>query len=302
MTMTTHPALERDPFQLARDSFETTSKWLRDGGAVDHSLLEAGLEERGREVLRLLYQAQLDELSWVERREAARAPVREGTSVRARSRQLETIFGRVVFHRLGHKVGKQKTRFPLDARLNLPAEMYSHPVQRRVAEQARVVAWDGVVEHVDETTGAHVPKRQAEQITREAAMDFDAFYAQQPANDTVGADALLVGSADAKGVRMLPQALREATRKAAEAEQAAALHGDPMGQKQLRLHDRRMAIITAVWEQLPCPRTANDIVADLQRPPDCPKVRKPSLPRPQNKRVSASVEKSLSTGFAEMFD
>jgi hypothetical protein len=302
MTMTTHPALERDPFQLARDSFETTIKWLRDGGAVDHSLLEAGLEERGREVLRLLYQAQLDELSWVERREAARAPVREGTSVRARSRQLETIFGRVVFHRLGHKVDKQKTRFPLDARLNLPAEMYSHPVQRRVAEQARAVAWDGVVEHVDETTGAHVPKRQAEQITREAAMDFDAFYAQQPANDTVGADALLVGSADAKGVRMLPQALREATRKAAEAEQAAALHGDPMGQKQLRLHDRRMAIITAVWEQLPCPRTANDIVADLQRTPDCPKVRKPSLPRPQNKRVSASVEKSLSTGVAEMFD
>src|SRR6202167_3424458 len=95
MTMTTHPALERDPFQLARDSFETTIKWLSDGGAVDHSLLEAGLEERGREVLRLLYQAQLDELSWVERREAARAPVRNVTSVRSTRRQLEATIWRV---------------------------------------------------------------------------------------------------------------------------------------------------------------------------------------------------------------
>src|ERR1700691_4656658 len=123
MTMTTHPALERDPFQLARDSFETTIKWLSDGGAVDHSLLEGELEERGREVLRLLYQAQLDELSKTERSEAAQTPIAEGTSVRTRSRQFESTFGRLRLCRLGYKVGEHKTHYPLDKRLNLPSEV-----------------------------------------------------------------------------------------------------------------------------------------------------------------------------------
>jgi len=304
MPMATHSAFESDPFQLAREGFEAIVGWLRDSGSsVDHSLLEEGLGERGREVLRLLYQAQLDELSKVEKNKAARTPIPQGTSVRTRGREIETTFGRVRFRRLGYKVSKRKTHYPLDERLNLPAEVYSHPLRRRVAEQARVVAWDGVVEHVDDTTGAHVPKRQAEQLTREAAKDFDAFYAQRPANDTLAAGALLVASSDGKGIRMLPKALREATRKAAEADQAAAIHGDPMAQKKkLRLHDRRMAIVTAVWEQQPQPRAASDIVSELQRTPERSKERKTPLPRPQNKRVSASVQKSLSTGVGEMFD
>jgi hypothetical protein len=117
----------------------------------------------------------------------------------------------------------------------------------------------------------------------------------------LAAGALLVGSSDGKGVRVLPNALREATRKAAEADKAVAVRGDPMAKKKPRLHDKRMAIITAVWEQQPQPRTANDIVTELRRTPG-PKARKHPLPRPQNKRVSASVQKSLSTGVGEMFD
>jgi hypothetical protein len=303
MTMAPHSALEGDPFRLARGGFEAIIRWLEDNRAsMDHSLLEEGLEDRGREVLRQLYQAQLDELFKVERREAARTPTPQGTSVRARSRQIETTLGRVRLSRLGYKVIERKTRYPLDERLNLPSEVYSHPLRRRVAEQARAIAWDGVVEHVDTATGAHVPKRQAENLTRESATDFDAFYAQRPTNDTLATGALLVASSDGKGVRMLPKALREATRKAAEADQAAALHGDPMAQKKLRLHDKRMAIVTAVWEQQPLPRTASDIVAELQRAPERSEARKPQLPRPQNKRVSASVQKNLATGVGEMFD
>ena len=124
-----------------------------------------------------------------------------------------------------------------------------------------------MVKDVDERTSAHVPKRQAEQSAREAAKDFEAFYAQRPANDLLGANTLLAGSSDAKGVRMLPKALREATRKAAEAEKAAAVRGDPMAQKKLRPHDKRMAAVAAVWQQEPLQRTADDIVAELQRTP-----------------------------------
>jgi hypothetical protein len=303
MTMATHPALECDPFQRARDGLEAIVGWLKGSGAsVDHSVLEEELVTRGREVLRQLYQAHLDELSRVERRDAVRTPIPDGTTVRARSRQIEPTFGRVRLSRLGYKVRGQKVRYPLDERLNLPKEIYTHPLRRRVAEQARAVAWDGVVEHIDDTTGAHVPKRQAEQLTREAAKDFDAFYAQHPANDTLAVGTLLMASADGKGVRVLQKALREATRKAAEADQAAAMHGDPMAKKKPRMHDKRMAIVTAVWEQQPQPRTASDIVSELQRTPERSKVRKPLLPRPQNKRVAASVQKNLSTGISEMFD
>jgi len=303
MTMAPQSALECDPFELARDHFEAIVGWLRCNEVpMDHSLLEGGLEERGREVLRLLYQARLDELSKAEKSEAARTPVPKDTSVRGRSRQFETLFGRVRWLRLGYKVAGQPTRYPLDEPLNLPSEVYSHPLRRRVAEQARAGAWDGVVEHVDGVTGAHVPKRQAEQLACEAAKDFEAFYVQRPAHDTPAEGALLVASADGKGVRMLPQALREATRKEAEADQASAVRGDPMAKKKPRLHDKRMAIVTAVWEQEAQPRAAADIVTDLRRAPGRPKARKPPLPRPQNKRVSASVKKSLSTGIGEMFD
>lgn len=304
MTMAAHPARERDPFQAARDQFEAVVQWLVSATApVDHTELEEGVAEQGREVLRLLHQGRLDELSRAERREAEQTPVPEGTTVRAHVRPIETTLGRVRLVRLGYKVKGAQTRYPLDARLNLPSEVYSHPLRRRVAEQARTVAWDGVVEHVDDTTGAHVPKRQAEHLSREATKDFDTFYAQRPANDALAAGALLGASSDGKGVRMLPKALREATRKAAEADQAAAVHGDPMAKrKKPRLHDKRMAIVTAVWEQQPQPRVASDIVSELQRAPQRSKVRKPPMPRPQNKRVSASVQKNLSTGVAEMFD
>jgi hypothetical protein len=74
---------------------------------------------------------------------------------------------------------------------------------------------------------------------------------------------------------MVPKALREATRKEAEADQAASVRGDPMATKKPRLHDKRMAIVTAVWEQEPQPRAAEDVVTDLRRAPGRSKARKP---------------------------
>lgn len=140
-----------------------------------------------------------------------------------------------------------------------------------------------------------------------AAQDFEAFYEQrpQPANDTLSDQALLVGSCDSKGVTMRPEALREATRKEVEAARASAVRGDPMAPKKLRKHDKRMAIVTAVWEQEPHRRTAKDIIDNLRPGPAArrrKKARQHRAPRPQNKRLNASVEKSQANGIAEMFD
>jgi hypothetical protein len=301
MTMTAHSARESDPFQMARQHFEELVGWLRQAGPTDHGDQERAIKARGDEVLRQLYQGWFDKLSAAEAREAAQAPVPEGTRVHGRGRQVESELGRLHFVRLEYKRVGEKGRFPLDELLNLPKALYTHPLQKRVAREAQARAWDGVVKQVNETSSGHVPKRQSEEVAREAAKDFDAFYAQRPANDSLSATALLVGSSDAKGVRMLPKALREATRKSAEAEKAAAVHGDPMATKKPRSHDKRMAAVAAVWQQEPLQRTADDIVAELQRTP-ASKVSKPKLPRPQNKRVWASVERSVSTSVGEMFD
>jgi hypothetical protein len=301
MTMAAHPARESDPFQMASKHFEDLVEWLRHAGPTDHGEQERAIQARGNEVLRLAYQAWFDTLSAAEKNAAARTPVPEGTQVRAHSREVESELGRLRFIRLGYTSAGKKTRFPLDEPLNLPKALYTHPLQERVARAGQGRAWDGVVKEVNERSSAHVPKRQAEQVAREAAKDFEAFYAERPANDALGATTLLAGSSDAKGVRMLPKALREATRKSAEAEKAAAVRGDPMAAKKPRSHDKRMAAVAAVWQQEPRQRTADDIVAELQRTP-ASKAAKPKLPRPENKRVWASVEKSVSTSVGEMFD
>ena len=62
----------------------------------------------------------------------------------------------------------------MDAELNLPAEKYSLPVRKRVARIAAQSSLDATVEALATTTGARVPKRQAEQRVQRAAVDFTA--------------------------------------------------------------------------------------------------------------------------------
>lgn len=302
MTMEPQLALDGDRYLSARSGLDELIVWLRGPGAsMTHAALEEGLDERGEELKRRLFQGWLDDRSQAEKREHARTPTPEGVTVRSYTRQIENSFGRVTLRRLGHEAAGQRASFPLDKQLNLPADLYSHPLRQRVVEEARDRAWDGAVERVDHTTAGHVPKRQAQELAVKATQDYNEFYKQREAPKAMGTSALLLGSSDCKGVRMLPGALREATQKAAAAEKAQAVRGDPMAQKKPRSHDKRMAVATAVWEQEPEPRRASDIVSELHRTPKGQKTRK-SAPRPQNKRVSASVQKSVSIGVAEMFD
>jgi len=302
MTMEAHLLLDGDCYLPARNCVEEILAWLRGPGASkDHAAVEEWLDERGEELKRRVCQGWLDERSHAEESEHARTPSPEGVIVRSYTRQIECGFGRVALRRLGHEVAGQRANFPLDKRLNLPADLYSHRLRHRVVEEARDRAWDRAVERVDRTTGGHVPKRQAQGLAIKATQDIDEFYKQREAPKPMSASAILSGSADCKGVRVLPNALREGTKKAAAAEKAEAVRGDPMAPKKLRSHDKRMAAVTAVWDQEPEPRQASDIVSELGRRPKDKKARE-SMPRPQNKRLSASVQKSVTTAVSEMFD
>jgi hypothetical protein len=296
-----------DPFGPARDEMETVLLELIEAGASHHVDLVRLVTEGMARVGRLTLQGHFDALFEQEGREVRLWERTPGSRVRARTRHLETENGRVRVRRYGLTLrGETEARFPMDQQLSLPPEVYALSLREELSVAAVEASFDRSVERIDHATAGHVPKRQAEQEVVRAAVDFEAFYETRtpPANDALSRQGLQVLSSDGKGVTMRPEALRDATRKAAEAAAAEATRGDPMGERKKRRSDKRMAVVTAVWEQEPHVRTAHDVLARLRRDPEGRKRRPRSdkAPRPQNKRVAASVTKSHAEGIAEMFD
>jgi hypothetical protein len=307
MPIAAQTASSVDVFNGAREELERMIGKLREGGARAHTEVIGELREGGAEVQRRLLQGWLDRLLAAERDERPMWVLAEGARVRERERGLEIEFGRVCVRRHGVTMpGETVARFPMDGHLNLPPELYGLSLREEIAAAAAEASFDRSVERVDHATAGHVPKRQAEQLVVRAATDFETFYSTRtmPANDGLTPQAFQLMSSDGKGVTMRPEALRDATRKAAEAAAAAALRGDPMAERKARRSDKRMAVVTAVWEQEPHVRTAEDVLERLHRDP-AGRKRRPraeKAPRPQNKRVAASLTKTYAEGVAEMFD
>lgn len=130
-----------------------------DDAPQTHGDLEATIRRETGELARQLLQARLDVLFEPERANLAAMPPWVGREVRARERQLESEFGRVLVSRHELKTsGKKPAWFPIDEKLNLPRDLYSHSLRERVVDGARRGAWAQEVEQVDSRTGGHVPK------------------------------------------------------------------------------------------------------------------------------------------------
>jgi hypothetical protein len=287
------------PFAEAERAFGAMETFLdsAEADALKHSDLERVLEAQGRELIRKLLQAHLDA------RATARAvePVRDADGV-ARSaghvhtRELETIFGTVTVTRAGYGAEGEPSLHPLDGQLNLPVEKYSHEVRRRVALEAAKGAFEAGVETLATYTGAHVPKRQFEELVVRAAQDFDAFYqarrVQAQAASVTGE--ILVLTVDGKGVVMRPEDLREATQKAAA--MRATTFTARLGRGR-RLHAKRMASVAAVYTIAPFVRTPEEIFPPAGKPATAP-----ARPAPERKRVWASLAQPPEAVIAELFD
>ena len=219
MPMAAQAAPQVDAFDAAREELERMIAQLRESGARPHTEVIGELREGGAEVQRRLLQGWLDRLLEQERVERPTWALPEGSRVRERERALELEFGRVCVKRHGVTLpGETAAKFPMDGRLNLPPEIYALSLREQVSDAAVEASFDRSVARIDRATAGHVPKRQAEQQVVRAATDFEAFYETRtpPANDALSAEALQVMSSDCKGVTMRPEALRDATRKAAE--------------------------------------------------------------------------------------
>jgi hypothetical protein len=260
-----------------------------------HSDVEEFLDAKSREWARLMYEEHLALRAELERRtEVVGADGKRRTSVRASGRHLQSLLGRVEVPRLAYQAPGSDDLHPMDAALNLPAETASHGVRRMVAKEAARASFDEVVEMVRDYTGTMIAKRQVEELAVRAAQDFDAFYEQKSAARDPNDD-LLILSTDGKGIVMRHEDLREATRQAARKSahklQTRLTPGEKRGRK-------RMAQVATVYSIAPFVRSASDLVHPLR---DCAKV-EAQRPRPTDKRVWASVEKSGRTVIREAFD
>jgi len=182
--------------------------------------------------------------------------------------------------------------FPRDAQLNLPARGYSHRLQKRVAAKAAKMSFDEVANDIETETAVRIGKRQVEQIVYGAAQDFDAFYAQPCSEDVqrqLSAKPIQVLTFDGKGVVMRQEALREATRKKAEARAQSAPHGLAHKEKANR---KRMATVAGIYHidrHIRSPHTVARQFAPLRLVPSNPSP----APTPVGKKLWASLEKPM---------
>jgi len=277
-------------YNQARQNFEDIIGYLdsKETSGMTHSELERELEKKGRELMRTMLQEHLDNRGPGQ----CDDPPVEGADgvirsrVRPQRRELETVFGTVSVKRAGYGQQGVESLHPLDAELNLPNERYSLEMRRRVAEEAAKSSFDDTLESIGKNTGGHVPKRQVEELVMRAAQDFDPFYQTRQAlpGESQGAGSILAISVDGKGVTMRIEDLREQTRKAAE---ARAHKMDSRLSKGEKKNAKRMATVAAVYTIAPFVRMPEELISDSRSP----RSGQPR-PRPEQKRVWASIEKT----------
>jgi len=293
---------EEEPFYSAKEKFKEIEAMLVSDEMMkkEHSEIESYLKIEGFELLRWMMQAHLDLRSQQEQRsEVINGNGITMTRVRQTQRQLETLFGRVMVGRLGYSKKGMSSLHPLDGQLNLSQDLYSHGVGRLVAEQTSKESFDEAIKLISAVSGAQIGKRQAEELATRAAVDFDDFYAAKRLHTpehVAETASLLVIQTDAKGVVMRTEDLRLCTRKSAEVSSKKMSKRLSRGEKRNR---KRMAQVASVYTIEPYVRTPQQIVNQLQPVHEVETER----PKPQLKRVWASVEKSpdevIASAFAE---
>jgi hypothetical protein len=297
--MSALPCPVADPFAAADQAYATITQFLgsQEARQVKHSDLERQLEGMGRELMRKLLQAHLD----LRQPGEAVEPVQDAagttlTPTSAHTRNLESIFGTVEVRRTGYGGEGTPSLHPLDGVLNLPADKYSLEVRRRVAIEAAKSAFDEGVKTLEAFTGAHVPKRQFEELVIRAAQDFEAFYAdrQTRARADPHTGPVLVLTVDGKGVVMRPEDLREATRRAAA--QRVETFTARLGRGR-RQHAKRMASVAAVYTIERFVRTPEEVLPVSGQPRE-----EPTRPRPEHKRVWASLAHTPEEVVTAMFE
>ena len=268
--------------------FSLLESWLASSSALQLPLhqIESQQQAKGREVQRLLLQTHLQhrgngDLGPALQLEQADGAVRYSHR-RLGTRALTTVFGTVELVRMGYSRPGAPGIFPLDRALTLPARSFSYELQRRLVKAAVQNPFLDSVQTIADLTGVSVSKRSLEQILPDAAQDFDAFYRQRSPEPATGT--ILVAAVDCKGIPMVKPPAQPTPRLT-------------KGQK---ANKKRMATVAAVFTRMPWVRTPQQVVESLFRI-SCPSPEDtPVPPRPEHKRVWASLLKSKTAVIQEV--
>ncbi|MEK7699126.1 MAG: ISKra4 family transposase [Planctomycetota bacterium] len=285
-----------DDFSASHEMFNGLLKSLSSTKSLgmDHSDLEKLLQTEGRELLRRLFEEQLKLRGngFVGAQVEGSDKIERGYK-RESTRTLKSVFGEVSVDRLGYSKPGEEVLFPKDAVLNLPQESYSLGVRKLIAIEASKGSYDEAISSVKTVTGLDVPKRQAEQLAKFAAQDFENFYASYEVDKAE--DNLLILTMDGKGIVMRKEGLTEETRARAEASEHKLGKRLSKGEKANR---KRMATVASVYEIASFVRTPDQICTELAHVREATAKRRP---KPKNKRVWASVERSAENITEEAF-
>jgi hypothetical protein len=254
-------------FALAEEAFAEAEGWLAgpEAAGLGHAAVEEGLEERGRELQRRLFQA------FLAMRAAAEPRLAEVTgpdgvvrtqAERGRTRALASIFGPVAVSRIAYRAPGAPNVHRLDAELGLPPGKHSHGLAKMTAAEAVRGSLELACAQVRGRTGCKLGTRQAQQLVQAAAADFDGFYAFRPAPPAVAGEVVVL-SCDGKGIRMRPGQLR--ARAERQAAGSVPQQDGRLSQGEVRTR-RRMAVAGAVYVITPAPRTTADILGPVPGP------------------------------------
>jgi hypothetical protein len=271
--------------------FALLQSWLASSSALQLPLhqIESQQQAKGIEVQRLLLQAHLQHRGNGDVGPALCLQQQGGQVLyshrRLGTRSLTTVFGTVELVRLGYSRPGAPSIFPLDQALALPARSFSYELQRRLVKAAVQNPFLESVQTIADLTGVSVSKRSLEEILPDAALDFDAFYRHRcpdPANGSI-----LVAAVDCKGIPMVKPARLQPTLR-------------PVSAKGQRSNKKRMATVAAVFTRAPWVRTPQQVVESLFRTCRRTPGEEPPPPRPENKRVWASLLKGKTALILEV--
>lgn len=292
-------------FDRASEKFAALKTHMHGPEAMQmtHGQLESHVIERTRSIARDILQGHLDLRTGAER------PVRvvghddvHREQMRASFRQLRTLVGEVVLGRILYQAAGVHGLAPQDAALSLAKDSYSMGVRRRVAEEAAGGSFDDAVEAIRSTSGATIAKRQVERLAMVSVRDFEDFYASMEW-EPESADQLLVLTMDGAGIIMRTNSLRPATREQAERENERPKVWPDRTKSGEKPNRRRVAEAASVYSVSPFVRTSDDVMGELAsvRPIRAVGEAASPRPRPVNKRVWASVDKSMSDVVEQAF-
>ncbi|MEY9997359.1 hypothetical protein ABIE67_009478 [Streptomyces sp. V4I8] len=211
-------------------------------------------------------------------------------------RLLATVFGTVTVSRLAWRRLEASNVHPADAVLSLPRGRHSHGLARLAVQAATRMSYDAAHETIIRRCGRVLGKRRLAGLLVEAAGDVDAFYNARIVQPCAPATVLVL-SADGKGIVMRPEALREATRQAAEKRQHAFRTRLAAGEKNGR---KRMATLGAVYDAEPAPRRPHDVITPPGGFTDG-HIRRPG-PVARDKWLCGSVEHDAEHVVAQVFE